>query len=316
MEASSRKKVGLALGAGAARGCAHFGVLDALREARIPIDYVAGTSIGSLVGGVLAAGKVDDLRHALLSMDLKEIVYHFFEVSFPRSGLIDGKRITEFIGQFVEDRCIEELDLPYRAVATDVITGEEVVLDSGTMMEAIRASVAMPGVFTPVLKGDRVLVDGGLVNPVPADVVRAMGADIVIAVDINHDRVGSRKRVTMADVEADVRPAHSSSEWQHRLREAFRVNRSMDMAVKAQVKKWTTSNKVPNIFDVLGNTIRIMEAQIGETMLQVAKPDVIIRPDVGYIGFMEFNKAEEAIAAGNLATREALHRAEIDWPAS
>ena len=145
-------------------------------DANIPIDYVAGTSIGSLVGGVLAAGKVDDLRDAILGMDLKEIVYHFFEVSFPRSGLIDGKRITEFIGQFVEDRTIEDLATPYKAVATEVVTGEEVILGAGPLMEAIRASIAMPGVFTPVVKDDKVLVDGGLVNPVPADVVRAMGA--------------------------------------------------------------------------------------------------------------------------------------------
>ncbi len=293
-----QKKVGLALGAGAARGCAHLGVLDAIQECGVPIDYVAGTSIGSLVGGVYASGKLEELRASLLQLEWKEILYYFFEMSLPRGGLIDGKRIVEFIGEYVQDSDIQDLSIPFRAVATDVISGKEVVFDRGHMMEAIRASIAMPGIFTPVLKDDQVLVDGGLVNPVPVSVVRDMGAEFVIAVDINTNRLGAAPPDPQ-DVIGHTEIIEPPQEWRDRLKaKVGKRLEKIDQKVKSQLNRWNRSGGGPNIFDVLGNTIRIMEAQISESMLYVSKPDIIIRPEVGYISFMEFNKAEQAIQAG------------------
>lgn len=304
-------RIGLALGAGAARGCAHFGVIRALREAGLEPDVIAGTSIGALVGGVMAAGNLGRLEQAVLRMDLREIIYYFVEVSFPRSGLIDGRRVTEFIAQFVEDRRIEDLVQPFRAVATEVVTGEEVVLDRGPLIEAIRASISIPGIFTPVAKDGRVLVDGGLVNPVPVSVARAMGATYIIAVDVNHDRVGGRKRAEAAPMPSRPERKEPESDWQKSFRAAWQTQWDLlDQTLKSRVRRWMRPNDVPNIFDIIGNTVRIMEAQISTAMLRADAPDVVIQPDVGHISFMEFNRAEEAIDLGYRATIEALAKSD------
>lgn len=306
-----RKKriVGLALGSGAARGCAHFGVIRALREAGMEPDVISGTSIGALIGGVMAAGNLGRLEQAVLHMDLREILYYFVEVSFPRSGLIDGRRIVEFIAEFVEDRCIEDLTQPFRAVATEVMTGEEIVFEKGPLIEAIRASIAIPGIFTPVVRDGKVMVDGGLVNPVPVRVAREMGADYVIAVDVNHGRVGARRRKSQQSLPAPEREPEpdDEAEWQARFRAAWQSQWDLlDQAVKKRIQKWMRPDDVPNIFDVIGNTVRIMEAQIANAMMRVDAPELLIRPEVGHIGFMEFHQAEEAIDAGYRATIEAL----------
>ena len=311
---SSRKRVGLALGAGSARGCAHIGVLRAIEEHGIPIDFVAGTSIGSLVGGVYASGKLSELEETMLRLDWKDILYNFFELSIPRSGLIDGKRIVEFISQFIEDQDIRDLSVPFRAVATDIVSGDEVVLEQGRLMEVIRASISVPGIFTPVQMGRHVLVDGGLVNPVPVSVARAMGADVVIAVDINADRLAPPPETI--DSAPDRHDGEPVSEWRQRLSAAINERLGgIDQKVKAQLNRWTRSESGPNIFDVLGNTVRIMEAQIAETMLRATQPDVLIRPTVGHITFLEFHEAREAIREGYRAAmpaleglRERLHR--------
>ena len=306
-----RRQIGLALGAGAARGTAHLGVLKAFDELEIPVDFVAGTSIGSLVGGVYASGQIERLEEALLGLDWKEIIFHFFEVSFPRSGLIDGKRIVEFISQFINPIDIDELTLPFHAVATEIMTGEEVVLKNGPLIECIRASIAMPGIFTPVLRDGLVLVDGGLVNPVPVSIVREMGADFVIAVDINANRVGARQRVAeRINIEKECETmafVSENSDWRDRVTAAINAQwNRIDHKLKDRLQHWTNPSGGPNIIDVIGNTIRIMETQIGETMLKITAPDIVIRPDVGHFSFMEFNRAAEGIQAGYEAAKPIL----------
>ncbi len=303
-----KKKVGLALGSGAARGCAHFGVIRAIRESGMEPDYIAGTSIGALIGGVMAAGNLGRLEQAVLKMDLREILYYFVEVGFPRSGLIDGRRIVEFITQFVEDRRIEDLSQPFRAVATEVMTGDEIVFSSGPLIAAIRASIAIPGIFTPVTKDGQVMVDGGLVNPVPVRVARDMGADYVIAVDVNHGRVGARRRKSRETPAPERTPEpNDEGEWQDRFLAAWQTQWDLlDQAVKKRIQKWMRPDDVPHIFDVIGNTVRIMEAQITNSMMRVDAPELLIRPEVGQIGFLEFHRAEETIDAGYRATIEAL----------
>ena len=179
-------RIGLALGGGSARGWAHIGVIKALTEAGIHIDYVAGTSIGAVVGSVYASGRIATLEDVALQLDWKKVV-NLLDIVFPKSGIIDGNKITEFIREQVKTKTIEELPLPFAAVSTDLATGREVVIREGDIIEAVRASVSVPGVFTPISRAGLFLLDGGLVNPVPVSVVREMGADFVIAVDLNHD---------------------------------------------------------------------------------------------------------------------------------
>lgn len=179
-------KVGLALGSGSARGWAHMGVIKALTEADIRVDYVAGTSIGAVVGAVYASGKIGALEDVALQLDWRQIV-SFLDVVFPKSGLIDGKKIADFVRTHVTPKNIEDLTLPFCAISTDLETGSEVVIRKGDVIEAVRASISIPGIFTPVRRNGMILVDGGLVDPVPVRVVREMGADFVIAVDLNHD---------------------------------------------------------------------------------------------------------------------------------
>lgn len=308
------RTVGLALGGGAARGTAHLGVLRALRDLDFPVDVVAGTSIGALVGGVYASGNIDRLEEAFLHLDWKEVLYHFLDVTFPRSGLVDGKHVVEFISEFISPVEIGDLPIPFRAVATDVMSGAEVVLSDGRLIESIRASIAMPGIFTPVEYKGRVLVDGGLVNPVPVNVVRDMGADFVIAVDINSNRVGAKaspRPRPKRDGEKDAsRKDEADADWRNRITAAINARfEQIDRSIKEGINKIRKSGKQPNIFDVIGNTIRIMEAQIGETQLQLTRPDLLIRPDVGDISFMEFTRAREGIEAGYAAAYPLLEAA-------
>ena len=198
------KNIGLALGSGSARGWAHIGVIRALAEAGIEIKYVAGTSIGSLVGAAFALNKTDVLEDFARQLDWKQIV-SFMDVTFPRSGLIDGEKVTDFFRSHVQEINIEELSLPYCAVATELTTGREVVLNGGDLIDAIRASISVPGIFTPVKKNDGFLIDGGLVNPVPVSVVRNMGADYVIAIDLNADIIDKGSANGIAPVNPSLR---------------------------------------------------------------------------------------------------------------
>jgi len=194
------KNIGLALGSGSARGWAHIGVIRALADAGIEVKCIAGTSIGSLVGAAFALNKIDVLEAFARQLDWKQIVF-FLDVAFPRSGLIDGEKITDFLCGYVQEINIEELPLRCCAVATVLTTGREVILNKGNLIETIRASISVPGIFTPVKKNGSFLVDGGLVNPVPVSAARNMGADYVIAVDLNHDIFDKRSANGIASVD-------------------------------------------------------------------------------------------------------------------
>ena len=303
-----RPRLGLALGAGAARGMAHLGVLRELEEAGLAPDVVAGTSIGALVGGMYAAGKLDRLTEVALGLDWKQIARYFVEISFPRSGLIEGNKLTALLAEIVGEVELTELPLPFRAVTTNLMTGEEVVISDGDLVEAIRASIAVPGIFTPARRGDDLLVDGGLVNPVPVSVCRTMGAERIIAVDLNYGRVkDTRARnstVKEKSALASQRPNFDAGqifEWLERNTKQF------DIELPNPLKSWMERHALPNVFDVLGNTLGIIESQIAATRLQVDKPDLLIQPNVGDIRFMDFVHAGEMIEEGRRAAREALN---------
>ena len=292
------KKIGLALGSGGARGWAHIGAINAITQLNIPIHCVAGTSMGALVGAALAAGKVDELYHVALEMDWKRLIYYFFEFNFPRSGLIDGSRIVEFLKEHIVSVDIRKLPLPLAVIATDAMTGREVVMTEGNVVEAVRASIAIPGIFTPVTMGNDILVDGGLVNPLPVSVLRNMGADFVIAVDVTGD---PEERPPSPASMATPPESELSHSFLRRIEEKLRgfdlVNLGPNLFQRS---------KSPNIFDILGNTFRIVERHVTRTRLQLEPPDILIRPAVCDIGTMEFNKADECITAGYSSAMEAL----------
>lgn len=178
-------KIGLALGSGGARGLAHLGVMARLNEWGVKVHCVAGTSIGAIMGAIYASGSVDEAIAWAERLDWARAATLFAEFNMPVTGFFTGRRVDERLRGFIPFRDFSEAPLPFAAVATDIATGEEVVLRTGDMMEAVRASYAIPGVFTPVERGGRQLVDGGLVNPLPISACRGLGADAVIAVDIN-----------------------------------------------------------------------------------------------------------------------------------
>lgn len=272
MEFFRRKppKVGLALGSSAARGLAHIGVLKALKEASIPVDMVAGTSMGAMIGACFAKeGEISAVEEIAINTGWRELARLLDpKLGSLRKGLIRGQRIEEFLYSLIGDAEFKDLKIPFAAVATDVNTGEEVVIREGSVIEAVRASISIPGIFVPVTLEGRCLVDGGLTNPVPADIVRHMGAKFIIAVNVL------------------VEPQKS--------KRAVGLSREDGMA------------GIPNIFNTLIQSIYIMQHEIIKA--RIPKADMTISPDVSRIEAFEFYKGEEAILAGYEAARNALPR--------
>lgn len=299
-------KVGLALGSGSARGWSHIGVIRALTEAGVQVDCVSGTSIGALVGAVYAAGKLDVLEAWALQLEWKQIL-SFMDVVLPKSGLIDGRKVADLVRQHVPVENIEKLPIPFGAVATDLRMGQEVVLRKGDIIEAVRASISLPGIFTPVEKDHAFLIDGGLVNPLPVSAARDMGADFVIAVDLNSD-IMPRKRSRPST--AGIRRGLGVGE-DHPLALSLREKISaLDLSVVMQIRTWLERDPSPDIFEVLLTSIRIMQTQITRSNLKSDPPDLLIQPNLGHINLMEFHRADEAIAEGYRAAQSQL----ADWP--
>ena len=210
---TDRKKVGLVLGSGSSRGWAHIGAIEALEKANIPIDFIVGCSVGSYVGALYASGSMASLKEFVLRMNGKK-VFSYFDVVFPRSGLLDGTRkVKELFSMHTEVEQFEDLRLPVSMVATDLKRGNKVVLNSGDIMEALQATMSIPGLFAPVRINGRWLVDGALVDPVPVGVAKAMAADVVIAVDLNSGLISRRevrKQAQMAEVHTPQEPEYKN----------------------------------------------------------------------------------------------------------
>lgn len=178
------KTLGLVLGSGGARGLAHIGVLRALDDANIPVSHIAGASIGALVGAIYVANELDDFEAYVCGLNWRAIVTHF-DIVFPSNGLLDGNRVYDLLSDHLKEIAIEDSDIEFCCIATDLLRGQEVRMQKGPMVDAVRASIAIPGVFTPFVKDQQCLGDGGIINPLPVDVMRDMGADVVIAVNLN-----------------------------------------------------------------------------------------------------------------------------------
>jgi NTE family protein len=320
---SASPRIGVALGSGSARGLAHIGVLQALVEHGMAPDVVAGSSMGAMVGVMYAADRLQRLESAFRSMDGWRIMA-LLDPVLPRSGLIDGRKVEQFLAGMLELQRFEELSRPFQAIATDVATGREVPLGRGALLPAVRASIAVPGIFTPVRQGGQVLADGGLVNPVPVSVARAMGAQFVVAVDLNHDivarRLGPSAPFAAAPAHAELEPV-SSPESEHgpsvlsatwaRWRSSWQTS---TQPLARQFSAWLSpqsssdSRPLPGIVDMLMASFYISQSTLTEMRLQQDAPDLVIRPPLGNIRFMAFDRADEIIAIGYQSAKQALEQ--------
>ncbi|KUJ96750.1 MAG: Putative NTE family protein RssA [Desulfonauticus sp. 38_4375] len=288
-------KTGIALGAGAAKGWAHIGILETLEEAGISFDYVAGTSIGALVGAVYAAGALKEFKQDILEMDWKKVLF-MLDLVFPRNGLLDGKKVISFLKKYLPQENIEDLPVPFAAVSTDIYTGKEIVFTRGNLIEAVRASIAVPAIFTPVVKDKMCLVDGGLVNPLPVSVVREMGAEFVFAVNLNY----RTKRFDLEEYKEKKEPNGFKNELWNRISDKLKKNLpKFDFPLLEEVKSWILKvEETPHIFEIMQTSITILEEKLTDTLLKLYAPDVLFRPPLEKIKFMDFHKGKEAISIG------------------
>ncbi len=305
------RTLGLALGGGSSRGWAHIGVIKALSDADIRVDYIAGVSIGAFVGAFFCAGKLALLEEYTRQLNWRSILTSFDPV-FPKSGLLDGKKLTQLISDQKDMQSFAQLAHPLRIVTTDLLSGREVVLNSGNLAEAVRASVAVPGILTPVKYNDCLLVDGALVNPVPVNIVKQMGADCVIAVDLNvnraSERAARRKKQTRREaLKAFLMESNSSSseklgsnQFIKKLQKYFK---STDSAIRERLFQWLSSEEpLPNIFDIFGTSFSIMQERIATINALVNPPELTVKPQLGHLKFLDFDQAESTIREGYAAT--------------
>jgi NTE family protein len=292
-------KIGLALGSGGARGAAHTGVLKVLQDEGIPISVVSGSSIGSLIGATMAVGiPLEQVEQEWLETSAAR-VFRSFLPTFPRAGLSSGNELRKYLTQLLGDIRIEDLDMPYAAVACDMDTGESVVLREGSLVSAVRASTAIPGIFHPERLGDRLLVDGGLVDPVPIQVCRDLGADFVIAVDITPkpvpttskgrhvwNRIGDHLKEELAQ------PSWIPGSLTELLESAFQEKPELD-------------RPLPGLYSILNQSVSILLQEVLRQKLIISPPDILIRPNLAF-SMMAYQHAEAGIEEGIRAAQALL----------
>jgi NTE family protein len=299
-----RPVIGLALGGGAARGFAHIGIVRTLIAHGIVPNVVVGTSIGAVVGGAYAAGQLDTLEEWARSLQPRNIL-GYLDIRLNGSGLIGGDKLAAQLEAAIGQTLIEELPLKFATVATEVRTGHEIWLTHGRMVDAMRASYALPGIFSPVLVGDRWLVDGALVNPVPVSTARAFGAEIVIAANLSSDVFahsttvyshGPSPEVTVAAApEPTIEPAAPKRGFG----KLFSAERTMK-------REFFGGGGRPGISTVMVDAFNIMQDRITRARLAGDPPDLLISPRVGQIGWFDFHRADDLIAHGVRAAERAI----------
>lgn len=278
--------IGLALGSGSARGWSHIGVINELANVGIHPDIMCGTSIGSLVGASCLAGNLEQLKDWVLTLTRLDVA-RLLDFNISLDSFIDITKLHGFLSEYVADDDVDiaDLDKQYAAVAADLETGREIWLTEGPLIEAVWSSISLPGLFPPTRKNGKWLVDGGLVNPVPVSVCRALGADIVIAVNLNGDIVGRHF---------------------HKHRSSVKPEPGIARKIGGAVKEYATSvfgsnheeEPLPNIIDSLACSVNITQDRITRSRMAGDPPDILISPRLAGIGLLEFHRAKEAIEEG------------------
>lgn len=291
-------RIGLALGGGASRGWAHIGVIRGLKEMGLRPQIITGCSIGAIVGAAHVANNLEKLETWVHSLRKRDVA-SFFNISWGFKGLIDSPRLRSFLHEYVvsENSLIEEMDITYGNVATDLASGREIWFTSGDALSSVMASIALPGLFAPVRFNGRWLVDGGLVNPVPVSLCHALGAEVVIAVNLNSDMLGKHLAEKKADVAVE--------------------NGAID-GILGTIKSYSSNlfpggdeDSPPGMFDVLASTVIITQDRITRSRMAGDPPDILLEPRLAEIGLLEFHRADEAIAEGEHCVRRM--RPEIEY---
>ncbi len=292
----ARPVIGIALGGGAARGWAHIGVLKTLMDAGLEPDIVAGTSIGAVAGACYVTGRLQALEDFAAALTPRR-VFGFLDINFAGSGLITGQRLSSRLENHLQDVTIERLERKFVAVATELGTGHEVWLNKGSLVNALQASFALPGIFRPVKINGRWLIDGALVNPVPVSVCRALGARIVIAVNLSSDSVAKGSIIHDQEVLADLpMPPEEALPGKNGRAAIHLLHRQI----------FGKSDGAPGISAVMMDAINITQDRIARSRLAGDPPDVTIAPKVGSIGLFDFHRANEAMEQGARATERQL----------
>jgi NTE family protein len=297
-----RPVIGLALGGGAARGLAHIGILRTLTAHGITPNVVVGTSMGAVVGGAYASGQLDGLEQWARGLQPRNI-FGYLDVRLNGSGLIGGAKLAAELETTLGQGLIEDLAVKFATVATEVRTGHEIWLTHGRMIDAMRASYALPGIFSPVLIGDRWLVDGALVNPVPVSAARALGAEIVIAANLSSDVFTHSTTIyshgPSADGSVSDAPEVEAAPPKRGIGKFFSAERTMK-------REFFGGGGRPGISTVMVDAFNIMQDRITRARLAGDPPDLLISPRVGQIGWFDFHRADDLIAHGARAAERAI----------
>lgn len=287
-EITKKKDVALALSSGGARGLAHIGAIEELEAQGYRISSIAGCSMGALIGGVYAAGKLKEFREWMKTIDRKRML-ELTDFSFSINHIVKGTRIIEAIMEFVPDMDIEELPIPYCAVATDWKAGREVVFRKGSLFEAIRASISLPTFYEPVRRNGMILIDGGVINPIPLNRVKRLSGDILVGVDVSgHDY-------------------KAQSELHDELQERRKSRRSLAAQV---IDKLIPDNLDFNYYTMLSRTSSLMIRQNSILMAKLMKPDILIDIQMNRYGGFDYDKSEKLVAIGRLKTSLAISKYE------
>ena len=288
--------IGLALSGGAARGFAHIGVIRTLLANGIRPDVIAGTSIGAIVGGVYAAGQIEDFEAWTRTLNRRR-VFGYLDFSLAGSGLIGGDRLFNQLDESLADRRIEDLPVRMAAVATELRTSHEIWLTRGRLADAVRASSALPGIFPPSRIGGRWLMDGALVNPLPISAARALGARLVIAINVNADNFGR----------GTIIQDHGSDAEDELRRQAAKAPRGLRGAAERLVsRKFFGTPDRPGLSTVMIDAFQVLQDRVTRARLAGDPPDVLISPRLNRVGLFDFHRAAEIIALGAEATEKAL----------
>jgi predicted acylesterase/phospholipase RssA len=326
-------RIGYALGGGAARGLFHIGVLGVLEEHGIYPDVIAGTSMGAIIGALYASGlSAGELKKMAIDVDWKQLI-RMTDIALPVNGLIQGKRITSLLKSILKDTDFAQLKKEFACVATDLTTGEEVVINQGSLIDAVRASISIPLIFTPIKSNGRFLVDGGLVNVVPVSVCRAMGANFVIGVNVlpgpgekvsiqeaceklygslHHDHKVRIEEIKPVESKTSKSRINDINKGITRFLLSTITKREKQQYMQNTILKDSLAQLMPGgvrMTEVISQTFTIVQYRIA--MDNIKEADLAILPFTGNIGFWQFNKAREAINAGEISARLALQRDDI-----
>jgi NTE family protein len=291
--------ISLVLGSGGARGLTHIGVIRCLEEMGYEIRYISGTSIGALIGGIYAAGKLDEYETWVCELDKTDVV-RLLDWSFNHGAIFKGERIIGVLKELVGDRNIEDLPIGFTAVATDLNSEREVWFNRGSLFDAIRASVAIPMVFEPVIDGKRLLVDGGLVNPIPIAPTLNDNTDLIIAVDLNASPEGKIEKQDVSDIKDEKK---HENEYRRKLVDFFE-NLFTGHAHDKQ-------EDVPGFYDLMMRSMDAMQTTIASFKLAAYKSEIIINIPRDLCGFFEFYRARELINFGYNRAKEIMEKADI-----